>query len=167
MPGTLPASMPERFTDTLTYLLSLALAAGVIAFAAYKVIKLNGMEDPPANMGLNFPPPKRRIIVDGTGEAADPMTTQSLTAAGPAGPSPSRGAYLAEPAAPQSYQLLAVVDSVAFVEIVLARGKTLVPVSVGSVLPGGLRIEAIEKRNGRWVLVAGALQIKETAAVLQ
>ena len=56
--------MPERFTDTLTYVLSVALAAGVIAFASYKVIKLNGMENPPANLGLNFPAPKRKIIID-------------------------------------------------------------------------------------------------------
>ena len=47
--------MADKFTDILTYALSFALAAGVIAFAAYKVVALNGMENPPANLGLNFP----------------------------------------------------------------------------------------------------------------
>ena len=73
--------MPEKLTDALTYVLSVALAAAVIAFAAYKVIKLNGMEDPPANMGLNFPPPKRKIIIDQTPSDADPIITQTITPA--------------------------------------------------------------------------------------
>eukprot|EP01030_Chromulinospumella_sphaerica_P032577 gene32577-33349_t len=48
--------MTQKFTDILTYVLSFALAAGVSAFAAIKVIELDGMENPPANLGLNFPP---------------------------------------------------------------------------------------------------------------
>ena len=56
--------MADKFTDIITYVLSLSLAAGVIAFAAYKVVALNGMENPPANLGLNFPAPKRKVIMD-------------------------------------------------------------------------------------------------------
>ena len=56
--------MADKFTDIITYVLSLSLAAGVIAFAAYKVVVLNGMENPPANLGLNFPAPKRKVIMD-------------------------------------------------------------------------------------------------------
>ena len=56
--------MADRFTDIITYVLSLTLAAGVVAFAAYKVVALNGMENPPANLGLNFPAPKRKVIMD-------------------------------------------------------------------------------------------------------
>jgi hypothetical protein len=67
----------------------------------------------------------------------------------------------------RSYELLAVVDGVAFVEIDLARGKTLVPVSVGSVLPGGLLIESIVERNGRWVLVAGPLRLERVESPVQ
>ena len=55
--------MADKFTDIITYVLSLSLAAGVIAFAAYKVVVLNGMENPPANLGLNFPAPKRKVIM--------------------------------------------------------------------------------------------------------
>lgn len=155
--------MPERVTDTLTYVLSLALAAAVIAFAAYKVIKLNAMEDPPANLGLNFPPAKRKFIIDQSSAGSDPIITQSVTPASP------RAAAAPESTRPsggtvRAYEFLAVVDGVAFVEIDVARGKTLVPVTVGTVLPGGLRIETIEQRNGRWVLVAGNLQIEQSPA---
>lgn len=153
--------MPEKVTDTLTYVLSVALAAAVIAFAAYKVIKLNAMEDPPANLGLNFPPAKRKFIIDQAVAGADPLITQSVTPALPlrsAVPEPARP--LAGPV--RAYELLAVVDGVAFVEIDVARGKTLVPVSVGTVLPGGLRVETIEQRKGRWVLVAGKLEIEQS-----
>jgi hypothetical protein len=60
-----------------------------------------------------------------------------------------------------------VVDGVAFLEIDVARGKTLLPVSVGTVLPGGLRIEAIEQRDGRWVLVAGPVRLEKTERPVQ
>jgi hypothetical protein len=157
--------MPERFTDTLTYVLSVALAAGVIAFAAYKVIKLNGMEDPPANMGLNFPEPRRRVIVDETA-GADPIITQTLApAVAPEQAQQQQQAVLTGPV--NSYELLAVVDGIAFVEIDLARGKTLVPVSVGTVLPGGLQIESITRQNGRWVLVAGPLRLEQAESLPQ
>lgn len=52
--------MPEKFTDILTYALSLALAASVIAFAAYKVVKLNGMEILPPTSGSTFRLPSAR-----------------------------------------------------------------------------------------------------------
>jgi hypothetical protein len=151
--------MRERFSDTLTNVLSVALAASVIAFAAYKVIKLNGIEDPPANMGLNFPPPGRKIIIDDM-TGADPIITQTVT---PSSPSPAGDALPA--GAVWSYELLAVVDGVAFLEMDVARGKKLVPVSVGTVLPGGLRIESIERREGRWVLVAGPLRLEQVESL--
>jgi hypothetical protein len=160
--------MPERITDTLTYVLSVALAVGVIAFASYKVIRLNGMENPPANMGLNFPPAKRRMIIDQPAAEADPIITRTITPVLTTAPRPSApdgGRALAGPV--RSYELLAVVDGVAFVEIDVARGKTLVPVSVGSVLPGGLLIESIVERNGRWVLVAGPLRLERVESPVQ
>lgn len=152
--------MAEKFTDILTYVLSVALAAGVITFAAYKVIKLNGMENPPANMGLNFPPLKRKVIIDETAEA-DPIITQSLGMPGAPisriTPGVSRG--VAETAS--SYRLLAVVDGVAFIEVSLAAGTVLLPVTIGTRLPGGYRVESIARQNGRWVLVAGGLKLGE------
>lgn len=157
--------MLEKVTDTLTYVLSVALAATVITFAAYKVIKLNAMDDPPANLGLNFPPPKRKVIIDQSFAEADPIITRSVSPAAPVQPSVAGPARPGEPV--RAYALLAVVDGVAFVEIDVARGKTLVPVSVGTVLPGGLKVETIEQRQGRWVLVAGKLEITERAAAPQ
>ena len=140
----------------LTYVLSVALAAAAVAFAAYKVVKLNGMEDPPANLGLNFPPPKRKFIIDQALAQADPIITRTLA--------PARGASQSAEAlsgSARTYGLLAVIDGVAFVEMSLARGKTLVPVTVGTLLPGGLRVESIERQDGRWVLIAGPVRVEE------
>jgi hypothetical protein len=152
--------MAEKFTDILTYVLSVALAAGVITFAAYKVIKLNGMENPPANMGLNFPPLKRKVIIDETAEA-DPITTQSLGK--PLSPVTrlTPGISPGEGEAVSSYRLLTVVDGVAFIELGMAAGTVLIPVTVGTRLPGGYRVESIERQDGRWVLVAGSLKLGE------
>lgn len=148
--------MHDKFTDALTSVLSVALAAGVMAFAAYKVITLQGMENPPVNMGLNFPPPRPKVIMDDLA-AVDPLTTQSL------GPASATQPVEREkpPVSPPGFSLLTVVDGVAFVEIALARGRTLVPVSVGTVLPGGYRVDAIEQRNGRWALHTGTFVIEQ------
>ena len=151
--------MADKFTDIITYVLSLSLAAGVIAFAAYKVVALNGMENPPANLGLNFPAPKRKVIMDAP--PADPLTTQALPQASRAvSACPRQGA-------PNVYELLTVVDGVAFVAIDGDQGKMLVPVMVGSILPGGLTVTDLRRRGGRWVLVAGNLTLEQVQAPAQ
>jgi hypothetical protein len=144
--------MPDKFTDVITYVLSLTLAGAVIAFAAYKVVALNGMENPPANLGLNFPAPKRKVIMDG--QAADPLATQSLPRSAPRMAVPDEE--------PGTYELVAVIDGVAFVAVNGGAGKTLVPVAVGSQLPGGLTVTAITRRDGRWSLVAGNLTLEQS-----
>lgn len=154
--------MAEKFTDIITYVLSLALAVGVIAFAAYKVVTLNGMENPPANLGLNFPAPKRKVIMEGP-EGGDPLTTQSISPL----PAASRRGGEDSNAPPYSYQLLTVVDGVAFVTVDTAEEKTLVPVTLGTKLPGGLTVESIRRRNGRWSLVAGNLTLDQAPPPLQ
>lgn len=155
--------MAEKLTDIFSYALSVALAAGVITFAAYKVIKLNGMDNPPANMGLNFPPVKRKIILSEEAEA-DPIVTQSLGRAPASGERLTPGFTRADEQVISSYQLLAVVDGIAFIEVSVASGRILVPVTVGTTLPGGYRVESIEKHRGRWTLVAGSLTLGEQPA---
>ena len=150
--------MADKLTDILTYVLSLVLAGGVIAFAAYKVVDLNAMENPPANMGLNFPAAKRKVIMEGP-SATDPLTTQSLGAATP--PLPRPDAAGAEEGGLYAYELLTVINGVAFVTVASARGQTLVPVTIGTKLPGGLTVEAISRRGGRWAMVAGNLLIEQ------
>lgn len=145
--------MADKFTDVVTYVLSLTFAGAVLAFAAYKVVALNGMENPPANLGLNFPAAKRKVIMDSP--PADPLTTQSLPGAASAGPSRAGGL--------QRYELVTVVDGVAFVAVDAGAGKTLVPVAVGSQLPGGLTVTDIRRRGGRWALVAGNLRLEQAA----
>jgi hypothetical protein len=146
--------MADRFTDILTYVLSVALAAGVIAFAAYKVVALNGMDNPPANLGLNFPAPKRKVIMEGPG--GDMLTTQSLGPAGSeaAGRSGGSGDVV-------GYELLTVLDGVAFVAVNGEAAKTLVPVTVGSRLPGGLKVSGMGRSGGRWWLTAGTLRLEQ------
>ena len=148
--------MADKFSDVLTYVLSLALAAAVIAFAAYKVVALNGMENPPANLGLNFPPAQRKVIMEGP-QGADPITTQSLGAAtGDAGAT-------GQGQGPFAYDLITVVGKVAFVAVSSESAKTLVPVTAGSTLPGGLMVSEIGRRDGRWWLAAGSLRLEQQA----
>lgn len=150
----------DKFTDLVTYGLSIAFAAGVIAFAAYKVAALDAMENPPANLGLNFPAPRPRVITDGT-PAADMITTQSLP--DPAGRSTARATV----GGLQAFELLTVVDGVAFVAVSSDAGKTLLPVTVGSRLPGGLTVSAITRQDGRWWLAAGRLRLGQSPALPQ
>jgi hypothetical protein len=164
--------MPERLSDILTYVLSVALAVAVLVFAATKIIALHGMENPPANMGLNFPPlQKRSLVIDGPG-IADPITTRSLGTGLRTRISPSqdqRDRQAAEIAG-KRYELLTVIDGVAFVTVDSpnsAEEKTLVPVSVGTKLPGGLRVDVITQRDGRWSLVAGDLVLEQVIAPAQ
>lgn len=155
--------MPERVSDILTYVLSTAFALAVLVFAASKIIALQGMENPPANMGLNFPPlPKRGLVIDGPG-IADPITTRSI---GPGlrtriSPSPGQPPRPSAELGGKRYELLTVIDSVAFVAVDSAGERTLVPVTVGTRLPGGMRVEAISQRNGLWVLLAGQLTLEQ------
>ena len=152
--------MADKFTDVLTYALSLALAAGVIAFAAYKVVALNGMENPPANLGLNFPAPKRKVIMDGN-DPADPLTTQSLALSGRTAPAAGGEGGL------YAYELLTVVDGVAFVAVDSDTEKTLVPVTIGSKLPGGLTVSGLHRRDGHWWLAAGNLMLEQNLPAAQ
>ena len=151
--------MAYKFTDILMYVLSFGLAAGVTTFATIKVVQLNGMENPPANLGLNFPPAPRKVIMEGP-DGTDPLTTQSL---GSSRTPRSRPASEAGGGTSQlyAYELLTVVDGVAFVSIASSEEKKLVPVIVGSRLPGGLIVGDIARRHGRWALVAGNLTLEQ------
>jgi len=161
--------MPERLSDILTYVLSTALALAVLVFAVSKIITLYGMENPPANMGLNFPPlPKSSIVIDGPG-IADPITTRSIgtglrTRISPSSAAPPRPAVAL---GGKRYELLTVIDGVAFVAVDSAEERTLVPVTVGTKLPGGLRVEAITQRDGLWSLVAGKLVLEQLPPPVQ
>ena len=153
----------SRFTDALTYALSVGLAAGVIVFATYKVVELNGMENPPANMGLNFPPPKRKIITDDSIDI-DTITTQSTARETE---SSSRTGRILQPYSSSAqvleYRLLTVIDGVAFVEMETTRGREIAPVVEGSRLPGSGRVESIGRSGGKWVLVAGRTRLVSEA----
>lgn len=154
MPGN-PATKPS---DILTYVLAIALAAGCLAFAGYKVFKLGAMENPPVDIGLNFPPPKRKLITDAS-VLVDPVTTQSVDAAASAPPPGSPVQPYTKEAPVESYRLLTVIDGVAFVELKTFRGTDIVPVSEGARLPGAGRVISIVRHDGRWQLTAGDVSI--------
>ncbi len=148
--------------DVITYMLAVALAAGSIGFASYKVIKLRNMEDPPADLGLNFPPPKRKIIID-PGIDIDNLATNSITPAPadgrPAAPGQIRQPYSSEFTPVEGYRLLTVIDGVAFVELRTFRGKEIVPVTQGAKLRGAGTVDIVAREGGRWTLVAGDLRL--------
>lgn len=151
--------MTPKITDVFAYALTVSLAAVCIAFAGYKVVKLRSMENPPADMGLNFPPPKRKLTTDDAVQV-DSLTTQSTSAGTEARAGGFRAAqpYSAEFPV-QDYRLMTVIDGIAFVEIVTLNGKGIRPVSVGGKLPGAGPVEQIERVGGRWTLTAGNVRL--------
>ena len=146
----------SKATDLLTYILAVGLAASCIAFAGYKVVILQAMENPPPDMGLNFPAPKRKVITDDTIQV-DSLITGSTGASGDS-QAHRRGRvlqpYTAEPPI-QDYRLLTVIDGVAFVELRTLRGKDILPLIAGARLPGAGQVERVERVEGRWTLTAG------------
>jgi hypothetical protein len=157
----MPRTNAETMGDIVTYMVAVALAAGSIGFAGYKVFKLRGMENPPADLGLSFPPPKRKIITD-HGVDIDKLTTNSTDPAG-GGVAPEEGQirqpYSADFTPVESYKLLTVVDGVAFVELTTFRGTEIVPVTKGAKLRGAGIVDAIAKDGGRWTLAAGDVRL--------
>lgn len=149
-----------KVTDALTYLFAVSLAATCIAFAGYKVLKLHGMENPPADMGLNFPPPKRKMTTDDM-ILVDPLTTGSTAGNPEVREKPGRilQPYTAE-APIQDYRLLTVIDGVGFVEVLTLQGKKIMPIATGAKLPGAGRVDSIGIVDGRWTLVAGNVTLK-------
>lgn len=151
--------MTPRLTDALTYMLAVSLAAACIVFAGYKVLKLRSMDNPPADLGLNFPPPKRKLITDDS-IRADPQTTQSTSLATESRQAAGRLVQPYNDEAPiRGYRLLTVIDGLAFVEIVTLKGKDIRPIDIGSRLPGGGLVERIERIDGRWTLIAGSVKL--------
>lgn len=156
----MPDSGSNRITDALTYIFAVGLAATCIAFAGYKVLKLRSMENPPADMGLNFPPPKRRMITDDT-ILVDPLTTGST---GGTSEMPEKPGRILQPYTAESpihdYRLLTVIDGVGFVEVLTLRGKQIMPLAAGARLPGAGRVDSIGIVDGRWTLIAGDVTLK-------
>lgn len=149
----------SRFTDLLTQALVFCLAAACLGLAGYKVITLSNMENPPANMGLNFPVQKRKIITDDT-ILTDPMPTNTTSRSGQGASGVPRILQPYSNEAPiQDYRLLTVIDGVAFVDVLTLQGKQVVPVAVGARLPGAGTVISIDKRQGRWELVAGDVKL--------
>ncbi|WP_373505046.1 hypothetical protein [Aestuariivirga sp.] len=149
----------SKVTDLLTYTLAVSLAAGCLAFASYKVVKLRMMENPPPDLGLNFPAPRRKMITDIAVEV-DPVTTQSVA------PIQDNAVPPAQPVQPYTseapvefYRLLTVIDGVAFVEMKTFRGTDIVPITKGARLPGAGTVETLERADGRWRLVAGGVKL--------
>ena len=144
-----------RPTDIAATTLSIALAGGCLVFAGYMIVRVQHMENPPADLGLYFPDKSLRIEPQPV--LVDPMPTRSIAAL-PGEPWPAN----APPRQPYSadtpvlgYRLLSVFDGIAFIEVTDLRGTRLQPVSVGAQLRGAGEVEAIEQAGGRWQVIAG------------
>ena len=60
----MPGIPPPKHNDNFAYAFAVGLALGCLGFASYKVVTLRAMENPPADLGLNFPAPQRKLIAD-------------------------------------------------------------------------------------------------------
>jgi hypothetical protein len=157
------ARSPKRnIPDLIFGALSLALAGVCIYFAAYMVIRLQNMEDPPADMGLNFPAKKdRRSETEAV--LVDPLITSSIEPADEAQPARRIRQPYTRDQPVLNYQLLTVIDGIAFVELTRIKGKEVWPVREGSILPGAGRVDVIEKVADRWRLATGTVMIEALA----
>ena len=128
------------------------LAGGCSFFAGYMILRLQGMENPPADMGLNFPPAKKKMITDQPVEA-DPQVTNSIDR-----DTGATGGTAVQPYTRQSpvleRHLLAVADGIAVVRVVRADRTEILPLGIGAELPGAGTIRRIERSSGGWRVVA-------------
>lgn len=151
----MPTPASSRRSDLVAQIAALALAVTCAVFAGYKVMKLRGMENPPPDMGLNFPAPKRKIITDDS-ILVDSLTTGSIGPAVKESPSPHRPLQPYTSEAPlQDYRLIQVINGMAFVEVRTLRGKEVRLLTEGVHLPGAGTVTRISRRDGRWTLQAG------------
>lgn len=149
--------MKRKVSDVLTTLLALVFAGSCASFAGYKIFILQGLENPAADMGLNFPPLPKKVITDEppradfltTGSIAGERTFDPLPVRGPRGQSPVLG-----------YRLLTVIDSMALVRVNRMAGQEIIALAVGEHLPGAGTIMRIERKDGRWRLVANSVTLQ-------
>lgn len=149
-----------RTSDFITQLAALCLALACLVFAGYKVIMLKGMDNPPPDMGLNFPPLKRKIITDEP-ILVDRMTTGSIDASAEDKAGRPRQPYTSDVPI-QDYRLLKVMNGLAFVEVQTLRGKEIMLLAKGTILPGAGAVQQIARINGRWTLTAGDVTLQQT-----
>jgi hypothetical protein len=153
---TMKPSLRTRTTDLLLNSAAAGLAFTCAFFAGLMILRLERMENPPADLGLNFKIMDRKQQSAGLREA-DPEFTGSIDRE-----SPRR---LAHPETKDNgpkvtdFRLLSVVDGVAFVEIAGPGGKEIWPVGEGAVLPGAGRVLKIERDRNRWEVTASHFTI--------
>lgn len=146
---------PSRLSDYAVNALAFVLAGSCSFFAGYMILRLQGMENPPADMGLNFPPPRKRVITDDS-ILVDPLATGTIKGDANIAPRPGRPLQPYTKNSPVLDQrLLTVIDDVAFIEVIRVTGKEILPAAVGDNLPGIGTIESIRRLGGQWEVVAG------------
>ncbi len=141
-----------KLQDFAVNALAFVLAGSCGLFAGYMILRLQGMENPPADMGTNFPPAKKKMITDQPVEV-DPQVTNSI----------DTGVGAADGAVVQPYtrqspvlerHLLMVADGIAVVRVVRADRTEILPLGLGAELPGAGTIRRIERGPGGWRVVA-------------
>ena len=149
-------ALSSRATDLIVNTASAALAGGCAFFAGVMILRLENMEHPPADLGLNFKSmDKQQVAVDV--EKADSQITGSTSrTARPAGTTAKLPRN--EPAV-LDFRLLSVIDGLAFVEVSGPGGKEIWPVGKDDMLPGAGRILKIEHDQNRWQVFAARMVI--------
>ena len=141
-----------KLQDLAINALAFVLAGGCSFFAGYMILRLQGMENPPADMGTNFPPARKKMITDEPVEV-DPQVTNSIGR-----DTGAAGGAVVQPYTRQSpvleRHLLAVAGGIAIVRVVRADRTDILPLGVGSELPGAGTIRRIERGSGGWRVVA-------------
>jgi hypothetical protein len=145
-----------RTTDLLLNFAAAGLAFTCAFFAGLMILRLEHMDNPPADLGLNFTVMDRKQQSLSLREA-DPEITGAIDR--PFSPRLAHGAAADNGPKVTDFRLLSVVDGVAFVEIANPDGKEVWPVGEGAVLPGAGRVLKIERDQNRWQVTASHFTI--------
>lgn len=160
MPKTQAYFTRGKLLDLALNALAVVLAGGCSFFAGYMILRLQGMDNPPADMGVYFPPARTKVITDPPVEV-DPQTTGTI-----GGGAEQAGGPVAQPFTRNSpvldRQLLTVIDGLAFVRLVRVDRTEVVALGRGAELPGAGTIRRIERSRDGWRLVADGT-VLETA----
>ncbi|MFT3988507.1 hypothetical protein [Aestuariivirga sp.] len=153
-----------RASDVATVFISVSLALSCAGFAAGMIFRLQGMKDPPADMGLNFPgaAKKKKIIAPSPrAEAADPLITGATDSVEGGGNPPLLPYRNESPVL--GYRLLAVADGVAFVEVKTVTRTEIKAISKGADLPGAGPVDDLLRTPSGWTLKAGSVTLRQAS----
>ena len=150
--------MARKFSGDDDVLLN--LAAGVLAFAcvvfAGQMIRLRYDADQARLMASAGPP----VLLS---REAAVLASPDVTGAIDRAPRPGLTLKPAHDPDAMTLSLLTVVDGVAYIDVLRARGDEIWPVGEGGILPGAGRVLRISQHQGRWRVETARMTIDRAA----